>query len=33
MFYLCFMDDYLDNFLYEDEDEESLEDFVFVIEI
>ena len=32
-FYLCSTDDYLDNLLYEDEDEKSLEDPVFVTEI
>lgn len=31
-FYLCSTDDYLDNLLYEDEDEESLEEPVFVTE-
>ena len=32
-FYLCSTDDYLDNLLCEDEDEEGLEDPVFVTEI
>ena len=31
--YLCSTDDYLDNLLYEDEDEKSLEEPVFVTEI
>ena len=32
-FYLCSTDDYLDNLLYEDEDEKSLEEPVFVTEV